>query len=961
MKRAISLAALNAVYFGAAAACAAWCVSVYGLSTATSYVAGATACIYGFLSAASLLMYRPGKSASTVVELKPWIKLLLRATFLAVPVAYFTYVASFHVIQSTYCWPGGVARFDAFSILEYKLFHKYVCNSYIPADVNKRLTDYMLHTFTPWAERQWHAQDADHSYEVVCQFNLLKDGTIEKARIYKSTGSIECNDAARAAFDSIAPPMPPGSPDSCPIRFTFTFNAQPETNGWPVYDTNKITPAQDRFLFEQGNLTNNNCNYPRSQKLLKQCLEERRLRFKSGAPELTAVLKELADLHCRMGLLTDSQMYFDEAVKNAEIGKQSHPELLVETVHDYADQQFVCSKFRKALVLYKRCYSLNPSAFDRKAQIRLAETYYATKDYNSATNIFSKVVSADEHSPPKDEIYELDAERISLCNQYIKAGHPELATKLIDSCLSRSRCDQTKNPKSKYERLNLLSNFLPVYQKLPNKTLGKKYLQSAFAELSSTLDPLCPDVTMLRNCLAEAMWESGDKVAAIELFRKLVANYDGDVADRAYALFHQASFFYDKGMFAEAEQPLREALRIRQRLYERNDKRVINLKFALIDLLEVQKKSREASEIRDGMQVPVNEDKYQLASSYAGAGQLEKALAIYDAGIRESFKSDSEDRHGWRGCLLEEAVHLCEELNDDKRLEHYLKESYRSDMQRLGRGSRAQLVYFYIKRNRLAVAEELANQDVNDNIPPDKSETSAEALANAFLVLSQVKHAQQRHIAAKYYAHRAIQAMEPYGRSGVQTVAVGQLAQMLAKEGNTVGAERLLDDLYFSKLDDSDSAVYGDIVDGFNTNGCLLTSRNANEFKEANGQRFDPPFYQKLNTADIEEDYHYKILPEQMPMVSLNWTSYFVTTYDFAFLKACTLEARAQVQTLQGKFEDAARSRNIMFESIDRSFDQQTRFRDFGSIEKLLKRAPQSERQQQVLQRVHKLHENPDT
>lgn len=956
MKPVSSLAALNAVYFGAAAACAAWCVSVYGLSTAASYVAGATVCIYGFLSAASLLTHLPARSATTAVELKPWIKVLLRATFLAVPVAYFTYVASFYVLQSTYCSPGGVARFDAFSGLEYKLFHKFVCNPYIPDDVSKRLDDYMAHSFTTWAHRQWHAQSEEFSYAIVCRFNLLRDGTIEQVRIHKSSGNSECNDAARAAFDSIAPPLPPGSPDFSPVEYTLTFNAQ-GGDGWPVFDTNKITPGQDQFLFEQGKLTNNSCNYPRSQKLLKQCLEERRLRFKSGAPELTAVLHELADLYCRMGLLTESQVYFNDAIANAEIGKQSHPEWLVETVHDFADQQFVCSKFREALVLYKRCFSLNPAAFDRKAQIRLAETYYATKDYNAATNILSKIVSADEHAPPKDEVYSLDGERVSLCNQYIKAGHPELATKLIDSCLSR--CDQTKNLKSKYERLNLLLTFLPVYKNLPDKIQGKRYLQSAFVEVSNALDPLCSDVTMLRERIADSLWESGDKVAAMDLFRKLVAKYDGDVADRAYALFDQASFYYERSMFAEAEQSIREALRIRLRLYERNDKRVINLQFALIDLLQAQKKFREAAEIRDGIQLQANEDTYQLASSYASAKQLERALAIHDASIRESFKSDPEDRHGSRDCMLEEAVHLCEELNDDKRLEHYLNESYRSDIQRLGMGSRAQLARFNIKCNRLTIAEELANQDVVDSIQMDKSESSAEALANSFLVLSQVKHAQQRHIAAKYYVHRAIQAMEPYGRSGVHAVAVGQLAQIFAKEGNPARAERLLEDLYFNKLEDSDGAVYGDIVEGFNTNGCLLTSRNPNEFKEANGQRFDPPFYRMVDAVDIDDDYHYKKLPEQMPMISLNWTASFVTTHDFAFLKACTLEARAQVQTLQSKFENAARSRNIMFESIDRSFDQSTRFKDFSDTEKLLKRVPQSERQQQVLHHVQKLRTEP--
>ncbi len=951
MKRVFSLAALNAVYFGTAAACAAWCVNVYGLSTATSYVATATACIYGFLTAASLLTLRPKKSANTVTELKPWVKLLLRATFLAVPLAYFSYVASFYLVQNTYCAPGGVARFDAFAALENKLFQKAICDPNIPADVDKRLREYLANSFTSWAFRQWHAADANYNYKVVCQFNLLKDGTIEQLSICKSSGSKRLDEAALAAFDSIASPLPAGSPDFSRIEYTLSFHTQKDI--WPVYDNNAITPAQDQFLFNQGKWANNYSDYPRSKKLLLQCLEERRLRFKRGAPELTAVLTELAKLHCRMGLLTESHTYFNDAVDNALVGEHGNPEALVQTFREYADQSFACSKFDKALKLYQQCFSLDPGAFDRTAQIRLAETYFATRNYDSAVKIFSKVVSSDEHAPPKDEFYSLDDERVSLCSQYIKAGHPEFATRLINSCLSRS--DKAKSSESKYERLKLLCAFLPVYKELPDKTVGRRYIQSAFAELSSTLDPLSSSVTIFRESIADSLWESGDKAAALNMFQQLVAKYPGEVANRAYALFDQANFFNQKKMATEAERAIREALAIRLRLYDRNDRRVVNLKLALANILDARMQSKEASEIRDNIQVPPHEDTDiagQVARNYQNAGQYDKAIAIYDVRIRESFKADPEDRHGERSFLLEQVILLCERLHDDKRLEHYLSENYRSEKKRVGFASRAELIRLHLRQNKLAIAESLANQDVSDSLPKDKSQFAAELLADSFLVLAQVKHAQQRPDAAKYYVRRAIEALEPYGRSGVHIVAVGQLAQILAKEGNFASAERLISELYYKELVDADSAVYGDIVEGFNTNGCYFSAGSSDGSKEADEQRSDPVFG-VMSNGDYFCDY--ERLPEQAPMIALNWTALFITTHDYAFLKASTLEALARMQALQSKFKDADRSRSLMFASIESSLDQPGFSKDLLGTELLLKELPKSERQQQVLHHVQKL------
>ncbi len=246
MKRAFSLAALNAVYFGIAAACAGWCVALYGLGTVVSYIAGITACIYGLLAAASLLTLLPSRSTKAVADLRPGTKLFLRATCLTLPVAFFAYVASFYLVQSTYCAPGGVDRFDAFTKLEDNLFHKALCNPNVPDSAST----YMTHTFQPWARRQWHGQDEKYSYEVVCAFDLQRDGTIKNLRIARSTGDEKCNRAALVALDAVGPPMPADTPDRCPVEFTFTYNYTKD--GWPVIDTKAVTVAQDQFLLEQG-------------------------------------------------------------------------------------------------------------------------------------------------------------------------------------------------------------------------------------------------------------------------------------------------------------------------------------------------------------------------------------------------------------------------------------------------------------------------------------------------------------------------------------------------------------------------------------------------------------------------------------------------------------------------------------------------------------------------------------
>lgn len=140
MKSPLLLAALNAVYFGVAAASAAWCVHTYGLSTPASYMAGATLCVYAFLAAASLVTLiprRPGP-AKPAASLQPHTKVLIRAAFLILPIAYFAYIASFYFVERTYRTIGGVDRYEAFSALEHTLFGKEVCTPLEPFSESSR-------------------------------------------------------------------------------------------------------------------------------------------------------------------------------------------------------------------------------------------------------------------------------------------------------------------------------------------------------------------------------------------------------------------------------------------------------------------------------------------------------------------------------------------------------------------------------------------------------------------------------------------------------------------------------------------------------------------------------------------------------------------------------------------------------------------------------------------------------
>ncbi len=524
----------------------------------------------------------------------------------------------------------------------------------------------------------------------------------------------------------------------------------------------------------------------------------------------------------------------------------------------------------------------------------------------------------------------------------------------MDSCLSQ--CDKVKSSESKFQRLYCFCIFLPIYEKLPDQALRKRYLKSAFAELSSALDPLSSRVSMYRQSIAELLWKSGDKAAALGMFQQLVAKYDGDVPDRAYALIDQADFFNRKNMAEEAERSLREALRIRSRLYDSNDRRVVQFKIVLANILEARKQTKEAAAIRDSIQIPAAtadyDVVYELTRSYQDAGQLEKAIAIDDVCIRKLFEIDPDQSSQERNFMLRHAIELCEKAHDDKRLEHYLNEAYISEKKRLGFANQSKLIRFNLNRNRLTIAEKLANQDVAACRPMERNASSQESLAYSFLLLAQVKNAEQRHDTAKYYVRRAIQAVEPYGRSAVHIVAVGQLAQILAKEGKTASAERLIEDLYFRELVDADGAVEGDIVDGFKTSGYYYNSGSPADFNRDDKQRYDTPFFVIPAGNNF---YGRKQLPEQAPMIALNWTAPFITSYEIESLKASTLEARARLQTLQSKFKDADRSRSLMFDSIESSLDKPTQYPDFSNTEALLKQVPKSERQQQLLKRVQKL------
>ncbi len=885
------------------------------------------------------------ESLKTVASLRTSTKLLLRGSCLLVPLAYFAYVASFYVAERTYCTPGGVDRFEAFEMLESMLFHKDVCvpNPYLPASASK----YMEGTFQAWAHSHWHPQEAKKSYEVVCRFNLLKNGTIEKLRIGKSSGDKKCDQAALAAFDSEAPITPADCPDRFETEFTFSYNRG--ADHWPVIMTDAVTPSQDQFLLEQGQQANYRSDYPRSKQLLLQCLEERRLRFKRGAPELTVVLRELADLYCRMGLLPQSQRYFDDAVANALLGEKNNPEALVETLRGYANQSFDCSKFAKALTLYKKCFSLDSKALDRQAKVRLAETNYAMGDYDSAVKIFAEVIRSDEHAPRSaEDLCSLDEERLSLCDQYINAGHPELAIKRIDSCLSQYHAAKTS--KSKKESLELVCALLPVYEKLSDSSLGKSYVQIVFAELSKVHHPLSATVRNFRSSLASILWKSGDRAGAVALFEQLVAKYDANAADRAYALFDQAKFLFDKEKYLQAERSVREAQNIRMRLYDRNDQRVTNLKFALAAILIAEHRAKEVVAVINDIEIPVNADSnmlWRLSSNYLSAGQSEKALEIIDDGIRQSYKENPKDEQGERSSLFEQAIFLSRKMNDDKRLENYLNDCYKSELKRIGCASRARLVQFYLSHNRLAMAENLANREVTDTVPKDQSMWSCEKQAISFLLLAQVKDAQQRHDSAKYYVVRAIEASEPYGRSAIHITAVGLLAQILVKEGNLKSAERLLENLYNSELIDTDTSVCRSIVAGFNTSGCYFSGGSSNEYKEANGQRFDSEIY-----ANSSDDYFSERSPRLLPMIVLDWSAAHGNFDDFVLLQASTLEARARIQTLESKNKEAADSRALLFENIEATIDEPSFSRELEGIERLLMEIPKSASQQKLLQRV---------
>ncbi|MFN8550419.1 MAG: TonB family protein [Candidatus Obscuribacterales bacterium] len=955
MKSPISLAALNAVYFGVAAASAAWCVHTYGLSTPASYMAGATLCVYASLAVASITALIPKKPgpAKPAAALQPHTKLLIRAAFLILPVAYFAYIASFYFVERTYRTIGGVDRYEAFSALEHTLFGKEVCTPLEPFSESCR--KYIPDVFANWVQRQWHAQPTKTPYEIVCRFDVLKDGTIKNLKVHKSSGDKKCDRSVLVALDSIAPPPPPDSPDRIPIEYTFHFSAIQDK--WPVFKTEAITPAQDKFLFEQGVGANNYSDYPRSNKLLRQCLEERRLRFKTGAPELTEVLVEMAKLNCRMGLIPESEKYFDDALTNAQLEQKQHPEAIIKTLNEYANQSFECSKFDKALCLYKKCLSLDPTSVNRSSKIRLAETYYAVGAYDTAAKIFAEIIRSDEHQRSTVDADTLNDERVSLCNLYIKARRPDAAIKLIDEYFSQYAA--AKDSKVKKEKFDLICALSEEYERLiPYSTKAKFYTETVFTEVLRTYHPLSAEAKWKRADLASILWKSGDKAGALALYERLVAKYGANTTDRAYALMQQATFLFGKEDYSASEHCIREALSIRTRSYAHDDARVTNAKFALADILIAEHREKEVVPLLEQIAIPTDwksSSMWRLSNLYERVGQLKSALQIIDGGIRRSYKSSPRDDDGSRNNLIDHALVLSNKLHDEKRVENYLNEMYQSELKRIGFARRFELVHFYLEHNQLAIAEKLANQGVHDTKPKSACLSAQEDHASAFMLLAKVKDAQKRRESAKYYVERAIEAVEEYGRSSAHITAVGLKAQLKAEEGDLKSAEELLKAIYRDELTDPSHAICGDIVSGFNTTGCYFSSSPSgqSEYTDSAGSRSDSEINGDSGLPTIDQT-----SPTPVPMVSLNWNAAICSYYEFAFLQASTLEALARIQTLESKPDAAAKSRALLFDRLEARLGRPPVGFDnisLDDLEGLSKELPQSERQQKLLLRAREI------
>ncbi|RTL40606.1 MAG: TonB family protein [Candidatus Melainabacteria bacterium] len=957
MKSPLLLAALNAVYFGVAAASAAWCVHTYGLSTPASYMAGATLCVYAFLAAASLVTLiprRPGP-AKPAASLQPHTKVLIRAAFLILPIAYFAYIASFYFVERTYRTIGGVDRYEAFSALELSLFGKEVCTPFRPYSAS--CNTYFTVTFADWVKHQWHAQETKNPYKLVCRFDVSKDGTIKNLKVHKSSGDKNCDRAALAALDSVAPPLPPDAPDRMLIEYTFGFSGVEDK--WPVFETETITPAQDKFLFEQGDRANFHCDYPRSRKLLLQCLEERRLRFKSGAPELTEILVAVAKLYCRMGLIPESEKYFEEALTNAQFEQKQHPEAVITTLQEYANQSFECKKFDKALNLYKKYFSLAPSSADRSSQIRLAESYYGTGARYIAAKVFADVIRSDEQQGSTVDAHTLESERVSLCNQYVKSGHADAAIKLMDEYFAQYT--EERDPKLKKEKFDLICALHETYrQAAPSSAKAKLYTETVFTELLRINHPLSEGGKWVRSDLASTLLKSGDKAGALALYQNLVAKYSANTTDRAYALMQQASFLFKTRDYSESERCVREVLSIRSRSYAHDDARVTNAKFALAAILTAQHREEEAAHLIDQIAIPTDPRSgniWRLSSFYEQTGQLERALQIVDGAIRRSYKSLPQNEIAIRSNLIDRALDFSEKLHDEKRFEKYLNEQYQTEIKCSGLENRFPLVKYYLEHNQLATAEKLANLQVKYTHPKSTDIFEHEAQATAFILLAHVKDAQKRRESAKYYVERAIEAVETYGRSSEHVTAVGLLAQLRAREGDLKSAEDLLNSLYKNELTDTSQAVCGDIVSGFNTTGCYFSSGSSGqtEYTESGGSRSDSEIYG--DSADKFEP-----TPTPVPMVSLNWNAAVSQYHEFQFLQASTLEALARIQTLESKPEAAAKSRALLFDLVEAHLG-----RHLASIhginlcdmEGLARELPKSERQQKLLVRARETSKQP--
>ncbi len=951
MNKSFLLTAFNAVYFGFAVIGCAWFLVTYGLGFNAAVLIGAAAVCYFSLCVAALLEPFLRRTLAHGPYPSPRVAKSARMACLVIPLFAWGYIASFYLLQNTFCTPGGVWRCKTFHGMEVFLFGKAKCLALIPGAVQQQLDSYLDDVFTPWANSHFLPPCVRGFNRCRCSFNVEKSGAIRESVIAEASDYIDFDKAALIVLDGTAPPLPKGAPDYVSIDFTFDHHGCAGIN-WSDWPKIKYPMAEE--LIRRARACIHFENYPEAKVFLLECLDCRRAQFGNCDPSLIPVLMQLGDLAFTMRLHNQADPYFEEALAIAQRDKRRDKWWYAEVLWRYAESAYNRMQYAKAADLYARYKSVvSPELINRTFDICYAQSLYGGGDHNAATAKFASILKQDEKTFGSRNSYMLDDERLAMCNLYIDQGAQQKTVPLLNSLLTKSKGKVDKS--SKMERLSILRRVADIYERLKDRKSQQRVLEKTLSESVAAFGPLAPESTRSRSDLADVLWLRDRKSEAIDLFEKLVAGYSELNPDRANALFHQAAFHYGKGRFGDAEKSLQKALTIRCKFYGEADDRTNTVKFALATVLEEMKKFAQAKTVVSSAVVSKAFSPVDIAcasaSCYENLGNASKAFEIYESLLRELRKSDQKVYEA--DTVYRYLIDLSRVQHDDLRMERYLKEQFELDFKHGTEPSRFELIEFYLERKQFAKAEELCNLEVT-GIDLDEHGHSApkvQKLAKSFVLLAKVLYMQQRMQPAKYYLSRALSLLEPYGRCAQHIETAGLLANLLADEGDLEGAEKVLESVLNGELSSTADDYAHNPVQGF-YQLCNSGTQTVHSYSYVNpdkSEREDPTIIPNIELVENDK--------APVPMVDMYWSP--GSSYrDVRFLKIATLAALASIQERMSAKDDCTVKRSRLLDLAEKDVIESLSNNDYWSCEgyeALIKKLPPSARREEILLKIQKL------